>query len=105
MEGTNRFELTRLQYANIVPKQILRMYIYGRDHKHSGAILIATDGERYRKTGYLSAMDAASMEMMARSQGFEVRITDPGDMLVFHSKDGEILYPQGITGGEFWSKL
>jgi 20S proteasome alpha/beta subunit len=35
----------------------------------------------------------------------EVRITNGGDFLVFHSKDGAVLYPEGSTTEKFFEAI
>ena len=61
------------------------------------------DGVFLANYAVLHINDEMTREMIARFHQFETRVTNSSDELVFHSKDGVILYPRGMTGGEFWS--
>lgn len=52
-----------------------------------------------------SRLDAMTEEMLARFKGLETRVTDGGDMLLLHSMNGAIVYPEGIAGGDFWKQV
>jgi hypothetical protein len=41
---------------------------------------------------------------MAMARGREVRITNGGDNLVFHAKDGKVLWPKA-GAEEFWKRV
>lgn len=52
--------------------------------------------------------EIATPEAMYRAQkaileGREVRITDSGDLLVFHARDGKVLYPNRPE--KFWEEI
>jgi len=95
--------LTELVYATAVKGSLLKLYMYYME----GAVRVAftsgpiDPGDKDTHT----AKDAMVMEMLARSRKIETKVTNFGDELVFHSKDGVILYPKNITGGEFWKSV
>lgn len=98
------YELTQLQYAVPVKGENFRLYIYGADGFHSGGQWFTSGLIKYPDE-QIDRVTAAAREMAARHEGLETKVTNVGDMLVFHSVGGEILYPQGVTGGEFWTTL
>jgi hypothetical protein len=94
------YTLTELQYSDD-RKGPFRLYIYGPDGLHSGA-------QWFRAVPKYPDEEITGTEAMVRAleafgQGLEVRITDGGDMLVYHAKDGKVLYPQPI--GNFWAEV
>lgn len=98
------YELTQFQYAVPVKGDNFRLYIYGTDGYHSGGQWFTSGPIKYPDE-QIDASEAAAREMLARHRKLETRVTNSGDMLVFHSVDGEILYPKGVNGGEFWTSL
>jgi hypothetical protein len=78
------FTLTKLQYA-IDPAFPLRGYVYGADGMHRGAEWLATP----------EALQAflAGPALKAMAEHREVRVTDGGDMMVLHARDGKVLFP------------
>jgi len=98
------YELTQLQYAVPVKGENFRLYIYDKDGFHSGGQWFTSGPIKYPEE-QIDCLEAAVREMKARNEGLETKVTNAGDMLVFHSVNGEILYPRGISGGEFWKRL
>ena len=100
-EGVEREVLDQLQYA--VPRKggSFRLYIFGKDGLHSGGQWFC------RKPKFLDeeiTVSAAEIRAdRAIREGKEVRVTDAGDMLVYHFKNGKRLYPAGIEN--VWQAL
>jgi len=62
------------------------LYLYGADGMHDRPIEIESE----------EVLNGAGVRFMVRSHiddGLEVRITDPGDHLVFHAEHGEVVWP------------
>lgn len=78
------FTLTELQYSQD-RKGPFALYIFDSTGYHSGRQYFASKIKR---------ADAAI------AKGKEVRITDGGDMLVFHSRGGKVLF-----GEKFWEEI
>lgn len=76
------------------------LYVYEPNGYHTGAQWFAKV-IRYPQE-QISVAEARLRVIEAVSQGREVRITDAGDMLVFHSVNGAQLHPQGI---DFWAAV
>jgi len=65
----------------------LRLYIYDAAGHHDSGIEIRTESQ-------LNGVGMRWIIHNAVAQKREVRITDPADFLVFHSRDGKILFPE-----------
>jgi hypothetical protein len=94
-------ELTELQYAVPVQGESFRLYIFGADGMHSG-------GQWFRRVPVyideeISVSAAEALAEAAIARGVEVRVTDGGDNLVYHVKDGKRLYPAGAEN--VWQTL
>lgn len=63
----------------------LRLYVFDADGMHDG-------GKWLRSESQLSDAMAGPIRVAVEAKR-EVRITDTGDSLVFHARDGEILFP------------
>lgn len=63
----------------------LFLYIYRHDGYHTGSELLRNEDQL--KTALAGKVKEAIM------QGREVRITDTGDLLVFHAEHGKIVLP------------
>jgi hypothetical protein len=102
---TNIFELTEKQYATVQKGESLRLYIYEADGKHNGGqwftskLPLQYPEETIRKT---PAMERC---VLAMADGKEVIITNGGDITVFHSVGGEIVYPTNTSLADFWSQV
>jgi len=62
------------------------LYLYGADGKHGGAIILESEEQ----------LNGAGVWFLVRlhiDEGREVRITDPGDHLLFHAEHGEVVWP------------
>lgn len=91
--------LTTLQYSTD-RKGPWKLYIYDQTGYHDG-------GQWFRaKPKYpdeeITTAQAHNLAFVAVAKKQEVRICDGGDMLVFHAKDGKILYPENAK--EFWEE-
>lgn len=91
--------LNDLQYAEPADGP-WRLYVFQEDGFHSGgkwfyreSIIKYPDEEISKEEAYQSAVAAIHL---AR----EVRVVDGGDKIVFHSKDGVVVY-----GETFWEKI
>ena len=97
----SEYTLTELQYSNdrIGP---FRLYIYNRHGYHSG-------GQWFRRLPLkypdeeISCREAMVLALEAAADGLEVRITDSGDMLIYHCKGANVLYPKPV--GNFWKDI
>jgi hypothetical protein len=91
------FELTELQYVE-TGSGPWRLYIYSSDGLHSGGKWFRAGKPKYpdEEIAFQSAFTSTAMAML---KGLEVRITDGGDMLVFHAQGDKILY-----GNKFWEE-
>jgi hypothetical protein len=90
-------ELTQLQHAEADPEGPWALYIFGPDGLHSGRQYFGNpvmypDEE-------IAVAEAKVRADIAIAKGHEVRICNLGDLLVFHSKDG-----QTVHGDGFWEK-
>lgn len=91
--------MTELQHSTDI-KGSLALYIYDENGFHRGP-------QYFRKhvkypSEEITSAQAHNRAFVAVSKGLEVRITDSGDMLVFHAKDGKILYPENPA--KFWEE-
>lgn len=77
--------LTDLQYHADGPLFPARLYLFGADGRHSGGKWLRTEA------ALREALDTTVRAALIAKR--EVRITDPGDMLVFHAVGGEIVFP------------
>lgn len=95
--------LTELQYSND-REGPFRLYIYAKNGYHSGGIWV----RRVPKyPGEITTQRACTMAVSYCAEGAEVRITDGGDMLVYHAKDNQVLYPapEEMADAKFWSEF
>ncbi len=95
-------ELTEIQFAEPTPGEAFKLYLYGKDGFHSGAIWFTNGRIRYPDEE-IAASDAKRLAERNIAEGREVRITNGGDLLVFHSRNGQQLYP--AQAEKFWSKV
>jgi len=99
-------KLTEFMYAEPVKGSVMRLYFIDSDGTHHGPIRFTSgDIDQEHKGVLVDVFTASALEMSARERGIETRVTDSGDMLLFHSKDGTILYPKDTSGGDFWGKV
>jgi len=94
-------ELTELQYTVPVKGESFRLYIFGDDGMHSG-------GQWFRRMPVypdeeITVHEAKTRAEAAIAAGSEIRITDGGDMLVYHFKGGKQLYPAGTA--DVWEAM
>lgn len=89
--------LTELQYSND-RKGPWRLYVYNPNGYHNGGQYFS---RRLRYPDEEITVSAAK-ELCDRAEleDREVRVTDGGDMLVYHSKGGKVLY-----GHSFWGDI
>lgn len=97
MSDENVYTLTQLQHAE-TGEGPWRLYIYGKDGRHSGGSWFRK-GEIKYPGEEISFDEARDREHYATKAGLEVRITDGGDMLVFHSQNKKVVY-----GENFWKE-
>jgi hypothetical protein len=90
--------LTELQYAEI-GEGPWKIYCYQRDGFHSGGMWFRKGKAKYPDEE-ITLQDAKEWAAAAMRNKREVRICDGGDMLVFHSVNGKILYGEG-----FWEAV
>lgn len=101
MEKVHEYELTELQYARPEKGSNYKLYLYDKDGFHSGGIWFTSGTIRYpdEQIGLALAKEMAEKNI---ENGHEVRITDGGDFLVFHSTHGQVLYPNHEES--FWER-
>jgi hypothetical protein len=95
-----------------MPIETLTELQYSSERKGPFALVIYEAGSAYHhgkqwfrnKPKYpdeeISSWEALQRVESAIAEGREVRICDGGDMLVYHAKDGEVLY-----GKKFWEEI
>lgn len=93
--------LTELQYSND-RKGPFKLYIYDSTGYHQGPQWFRRPPLQYPDEE-ITAHEAMVRALEAFAIGCEIRITDGGDMLVYHAKDRKVLYPQPI--GNFWNEM
>lgn len=89
-------------YGPIVRGEVYRLYVFDSDGLHSGGRLFS---HRASEDVGMDTVTAAEREIQARFKGCETRVTNLLDELVFYTRNGEILHPPGMTGGQFWSSV
>jgi hypothetical protein len=95
----NTYTLTELQYAE-QGEGPWKLYVYNEEGKHYRPKWFRK-GEMKYPDKEITVLDAFCHAETARVQGREVRICDGGDMLVYHAKDGKVLYPPDDSR-QFW---
>jgi hypothetical protein len=101
-EPTTFAELTQLQYADPVKGESFRLYILDDDGMHSG-------GQWFRRVPVYADEEITvdQAELLAAKgilENKEIRVTDAGDRLVYHVKNGDRLYPTGADDN-VWRSL
>jgi hypothetical protein len=91
--------LTQIIYSTDV-RGPWALYLYDAAGYHSGARWFAKH-VRYPKEQISIAMARRLAEVNIANL-LEVRITDAGDMLVYHNVNGAQIYPQGV---DFWTAV
>ena len=94
--------LTELQYTQD-RKGPFALYIYEPNSPYHRGKTWFRRVPQYPEEGEISCTEAMVRTLEAAAQGREVRITDSGDMLVYHCKGAEVLYPKPI--GDFWKEI
>jgi hypothetical protein len=79
-----------------------RLYVYGDDNYHSGTQCFRKEPLKYPDEE-ITIREAMLRASAAQVKGHEVRITDGGDMLVYHHKGGKLLYPK--PPADFWKEI
>lgn len=96
------FTLNQLQYSDD-RTGILRIYVFHPSGRGYEARQYFSRHIRYPEEE-VSVGDAKAISDAAVSNGREVRITNGGDELVFHAKDGVVLFPaEGADA--FWRSI
>lgn len=97
LDAANKHTLTELQYSTD-RNGPFALYVYGMNGYHSGAQWFSK-APKYPDEE-ITAKEARASSDLAVAVGYEVRVCDGGDMLVYHAKDSAVLY--GFT---FWSEV
>lgn len=92
------FILDQLQYADD-RKGPFRLYIFDKDGMHNGSRWFRKF-PKYSEEITIPAAQVITEEAVTLRK--EVRITDSGDMLVYHAIDGKVVYP---AQGDFWQEV
>jgi len=96
----NTFQLGQLMYSSEVTDS-LRLYIFEPGGMHRGGIFFRKVPKHPDEE--ISAEEARKLVDRAILDDKEVRITDSGDALVFHFKDGSLIHPE--SAASFWAKV
>ena len=91
--------LTKLQYSKD-RKGPFALYIYEMNSEYHSRPTWFQDEPKYPEEGEITTERAHAIAKGAFMQGREVRVTDSGDMLVFHAKGKKVLY-----GEQFWEEI
>jgi hypothetical protein len=94
------FTLTDLQYSDD-RRGPFRLYIYRRDGLHDGGQWFRNKPKHPDEE--ITTGQAHNRTFAAVAKGLEVRITDSGDMLVYHARGGKVLFPNDPKA--FWEGL
>jgi hypothetical protein len=97
LSAAARHSLTELQYSTD-RKGPWKLYVYGANGYHSGGQWFSK-AVRYPDEEITVAQAKGSCDLAVAS-GYEVRVCDGGDLLVYHAKDGKVLY-----GETFWLEI
>ncbi len=84
--------LSELQYSSD-RKGPFKLYIYEPNSEYHRGGVYFMKNPQYPEEGEISTGDALALVEIAMDDKREIRITDSGDMLVFHAKNGKVLYP------------
>ena len=90
-------EITEFHYAE-TGKGPWRLYIFGKDHFHSGGTWFRNGNPKYPDEE-IPFEAAKGFAESAIGNKLEVRVCDGGDELVFHSVNGKTVY-----GDTFWNE-
>lgn len=72
----------------------VRLYVYGGDGYHSGGQWVSTTIPRKYPDEEIYLSEALKRINEAMSQGFEVRVTNDGDQMVFHAIGDSQIFPE-----------
>jgi hypothetical protein len=98
----SEYHLTELIHAEPKKGESFRLYVYAPDGYHSRAQWFTSGTIKYPNE-QIDAVTARRIVEHNIALGHEVRITDGGDFLVFHSEHGQQLYPAPHI--DFWSQV
>lgn len=93
--------LDTLQYSTD-RKGPFKLYVFDEDGYHSGGKWFRPGAPKYPDEE-LTIKEAQIRTESAEAHKQEVRICDGGDMLVYHSVDGEVIYP--APPSDFWKEV
>jgi hypothetical protein len=91
--------LTLTEFVYAPPSEPMALYVFEPNGCHRGPQWFRKK-PKYSEDN-LSTEQAKALTKTAMERHLEIRITDSRDQLVFHSRDGRILYPQ-CSFEEFW---
>ena len=100
VNNSNNVTFSELQYVQPNGKGPYCLYIYGRDGYHRGGIWFRKGPVQHPREE-LTFDEARTRCELAIAKKLEVRITDSGDNLIFHSVGGKVLYPDST---DFWKE-
>jgi hypothetical protein len=90
--------ITELQYAEI-GEGPWKIYCYQHDGYHSGGMWFRKGPMKYPDEE-ITLSEAKRRSDAYIAKGLEVKVCDGGDMLVFHSVNGAVVYGEG-----FWEAV
>jgi hypothetical protein len=95
-------ELTTLQFTQPQKGEDFKLYLYDAHGFHTGAIWFTSGKIRYPDEQTSAEIAKHLVEQHLQEQ-LEVRITNGGDLLVFHAQQGKVLYP--ASAELFWENV
>ena len=101
-DAVSNFHLTQVIQSKPVAGDHFRLYSYDREGFHSGGQWF-TSGKIKYPDEQITAEAARALTEATMQAGYEVRITDSSDFLVFHALNGEQVYPSKTV--DFWSQV
>lgn len=100
MNNGELIRLTEMMYSKAEPGELLRLYLFDVMGYHRGAVYFT---RQPKEPDEITVEKAQALVEGHINRRLEVRITNGGDFLVFHSQAGAILYPPDHK--DFWEKL
>jgi hypothetical protein len=94
--------LTEMQYST-ERKGPFKLYIFEKNSEYHRGGVYFMKKPVYPDEGEITIEEARERALKAAADNREVRITDSGDMLVFHSRAGKTLYPNNPE--KFWEEI
>lgn len=76
---------TTMKTESSAPLYPMRLYLYDASGRYGEPVVINSEA-------HLHSAGTKALVQVAMREGREVRITDPGDLLLFHAQGGKVLW-------------